>query len=87
MTVQPVKKIALPTSNPALVNPSPIATQEISWVVISPETVLGKDDVFIALTPKEYEELSRNMAEITRWVKEAQWRLDYYQKTLSKEAK
>lgn len=47
-------------------------------MVISPDP----DVVYFALTPKEYEELSLNMADILRWVKEARWRLDYYKQNL-----
>jgi hypothetical protein len=35
--------------------------------------------VYYGLTPEAYEVLSRNMADILRWVKESAWRLDYYQ--------
>lgn len=37
-----------------------------------------EDFVFIALTPRDYENLAINNAEALRWVKEAKWRLDYY---------
>jgi len=32
----------------------------------------------IALTARAYEALSRNMAELIRWIEEARWRLGYY---------
>lgn len=31
-----------------------------------------------ALTARGYEALSRNMAEMIRWAKEASWQLDFY---------
>lgn len=34
--------------------------------------------MYYGVTPKNYEVLARNMADILRWVKEARWRLDYY---------
>lgn len=58
--------------------PQPIDIQPIEWNVITPERVPEGEWVYFALTPEQYETLSRNVAEILRWVKEAQWRLDYY---------
>lgn len=34
--------------------------------------------MYYALTPDQYETMSKNMSDILRWVREAQWRLDYY---------
>lgn len=38
--------------------------------------MIGTGD--ICLDGDQYDTLSRNTAEILRWVKEAQWRLDWY---------
>ena len=50
----------------------------IKWVVVTPENIPQSDFVFIALTPREYEKLSQNQAELRRWIEEAMWRLEYY---------
>lgn len=34
--------------------------------------------VLFALSPGDYENLSVNMADILRWIREAQWQLNYY---------
>lgn len=46
---------------------------EVEW-----RTVETKSGTLLVLTPKEFEALSYNLAEILRWVKEAMWRLQYY---------
>jgi hypothetical protein len=38
----------------------------------------GDGWVYYGLTPRQYEILAKNMADILRWVKEAEWRLQYY---------
>lgn len=38
---------------------------------------VGGEPMF-ALTARGYEALSRNMAEMIRWAKEASWQLDFY---------
>lgn len=73
-------EIARP-SQPKLPPPEPIETLPLEWDVITNENAPEGEWVFFALTPEQYEVLSRNMAEILRWVKEAQWRLDYYGET------
>ncbi len=37
---------------------------------------------FFAVNDRNYESLTKNMADITRWVKEAVWRLSFYTKQL-----
>lgn len=32
----------------------------------------------ICMTVEAYQNLARNLADVTRWVQEARWRLDYY---------
>ena len=53
-----------------LPNPSPIRTVPVEFQV----TEAGN----ICLDTGQYENLSLNMAEILRWVREARWRLDWY---------
>ena len=52
------------------------------WVVITPETLAEHTAepgwVFIALTPKQYENLSKNTAETLRWITEAANQLEHY---------
>ena len=72
-------KLDRPEPRPALPNPSPIQTAPVQWVVVTPENLPeGSEWVFFALTPKDYENLSRNQADTLRWVTEAHWRLRYY---------
>lgn len=66
------KKIDRPTK-PALPEPSPIQMLPVRWEVLN---VQGQP--YFALTPKQYQNLSRNQAEILRWVQEAIYQLQYY---------
>ena len=84
-------EIPLPESRPALPNPQPIETQTFKWqvfvltsgeesgtqVIRGPKKLDGAQ-AYYAITPKDYEVLARNMAEMLRYVKEAYWRLQYY---------
>ncbi len=84
-------EIPLPPSRPALPNPQPIETQTFKWqvfvltsdgesgtqIIRGPKKLNGTQ-AYYAITPKSYEVLARNMAEMLRWVKEAHWRLQYY---------
>jgi hypothetical protein len=71
--------IEQPDTRPPLPNPKPIETSPFKWKVITPARLPeGTKWVYYAITPAEYEILSRNMADILRWVREAKWRLDYY---------
>ncbi len=72
-------EIDRPDERPALPNPKPIETSPFKWRVITPDRLPeGGGWVYYGITPKSYEVLARNMADILRWVKEAKWRLDYY---------
>jgi len=47
--------------------------------VLTADTIPEGDKwVFIALTPKFYENLTKNGAEDQRWMTEATWQLRYY---------
>lgn len=67
-----------PKERPVLPNPEPIQTAPFKFKVLTPKTAPEGDYVFYGLTVKDYETLARNMADIVRWIKEAQWRLNYY---------
>jgi hypothetical protein len=68
-----------PDARPSLPNPKPIETSSFRWKVITRDRLPeGEEWVYYAITPQEYEVLSRNMADILRWVRETKWRLDYY---------
>ncbi len=72
-------EIKQPDPTPPLPNPRPIETAPFKWRVITSDRLpKGEGWVYYGITPKQYEILSKNMADILRWVKEAQWRLDYY---------
>lgn len=65
--------------NPAVPNPAPVDLNSVQFEVLTEKTLPSTDGwVYYGLTPKDYETLAKNMAEILRWVQEAQWRLDYY---------
>lgn len=71
--------IERPDERPPLPNPKPIETSPFTWKVITPDRLPDGDGwVYYGITPRAYGTLSRNMAEILRWIKEAKWRLDYY---------
>jgi hypothetical protein len=64
-----------------LPDPAPVNLKDIKWVVISNKKLPTAEEwVYISLTPKEYEELAQNQAELLRWIKEAKWRLEHYRK-------
>ena len=80
-----------PEARPALPNPQPIQTSPFkwnvlvvtkddagNWIVTNPPKNIRDTQPYYVITPEAYEVLARNMADIIRWVKEAQWRLDYY---------
>ncbi len=57
----------------ALPKPAPIDLVEVRWSTVS----VGENQA-LALSAKQYENLSTNFAEILRWVKEANSQLDHY---------
>lgn len=72
-------EILEPQSTPLIPNPKPVILQDVDWIVLTPSEIPEGDDwAFIALTPKDYEVLSLNQAELLRWITEARWRLKYY---------
>ncbi len=68
-----------PPERPPLPNPRPIEQRDLNWVVLTPGTLPGGDDwVFFGVTPRDYEDMSLNQAEVLRFVRESMWRLRYY---------
>ena len=71
--------IPTPEARPAVPDPKPILKVAPDWIVLNPRSLPTTENfVYYALTPEQYKVLARGMADIIRWVKEAQWRLDYY---------
>lgn len=62
--------LAKPAEKPALPRPAELSLGDVSWTV-TPE---GK----FCLDARGYEQLSRNNAEVLRWISEASWQIDYY---------
>jgi len=62
-----------PDPRPPLPDPNPIEVTNVDWTVI--ETPEGP---MLVLDQRQFENLSNNLAEILRWVREAAWRLHYY---------
>ena len=82
-SARPVQADALPTRleypdpRPPLPHPEPVRQEVIEWVVLT-KTSDGAETTYFALTPEDYEKLSRNTVDILRWMEEAMWRLRYY---------
>lgn len=73
-----------PTVQP-LPDPEPIRAYPFDWDVMRPDRLPEGDWVRYGITPQEYENLSRTMADMIRWAREAKWRLDYYRRELTRE--
>lgn len=56
--------------------PEPVKLETVRWQVVE----VGGETTF-ALTARGYEALSRNLAEMARWAKEASYQLDFYRRT------
>jgi len=56
-----------------LPKPKPIDLSDVKWVIVR-----DNGGNLIALSPKEYEKLANNIAEIIRYVREADSQLEYY---------
>lgn len=60
---------------PVLPQPKSVDLAPVYWQVL---TVDGEPR--FALTAEGYEALSKNTAELLRWIKEASWQLDFYRR-------
>lgn len=61
---------------PVLPAPSPLSLEDVTWRVVQVE-----GQALFALDAHGYEALSRNMAEIARWMQESGWQLGFYLST------
>lgn len=72
-------EVPRPDPTPPLPDPAPLDLRAVDWMVVTPDRLPpGNDWALMALTPQQYENLSLNMAELLRYVREAKWRLRYY---------
>lgn len=51
----------------------PVKLETVKWRVLEQD-----GQPLFALTARDYEALSRNMAELARWTKEARYQLNFY---------
>ena len=56
-----------------LPKPRPVDLADVEWVVVRDST--GR---YIALTPEDFEALQLNLADVVRYIREANAQLDYY---------
>ncbi len=72
-------QLVTPDKTPPLPNPRGMNLPKIQgWIITTDEKPAEPGSVLWCLTPKDYETVSRNTAEIDRWTTEARWRMDYY---------
>lgn len=62
-----------PPAKPPLPDPEPVEMLPVEWTVLETE-----DGLLIGLTTRQFENLTENLAELLRWMRETRWRLDYY---------
>lgn len=56
-----------------LPEPQPVQMETVRWQVVEAE-----GEPLFALTPNAYESLSRNLADLVRWVTEASYQIKFY---------
>ena len=61
--------------------PEPVKLETVRWQVVE-----GGGESAFTLTARGYEALSRNLAEMARWTKEASYQLDFYRRTRQRPA-
>lgn len=72
-------EMVTPDKTPPIPNPKALSLQTIQgWVIATKDRPVDPDGVYWCLVSKDYEAVSRNGAEVDRWVTEARWRMDYY---------
>lgn len=78
----PVKLQIVQPEPPLPIKPLPVKFKVIAKSNQSAQVsaLLSDSDAFIALSTKDYENLSLNMADITRYLKQQQSIIDYYKK-------
>lgn len=83
--IAPVE-VERPDDRPPLPNPQPIEQREVTWKVLTPETLPKGDGwVYFGVTPENYEDMALNHADVLRFTREAMWRLRYYRGELEDE--
>ena len=94
-SVKPVEVITIAESIPMYHPPLPLEVQlvDVDWSVLTPELMqeyllaLEKGSAprsaYYSLTTKEYENLSMNMAELKRYLKDSLHIIEYYREYLS----
>ena len=71
--------INLPPVRPNLPDPRPVDLSTFEFKVLTEKTLPTEPGwVYYGITPEAYETMSRNTAELLRWIQEADWRLQYY---------
>lgn len=65
----------LPKQPPLAVlpEPAPVKMESVQWQVVEVE-----GEALFALTSRGYEALSRNVADLTRWISEAAYQIRFY---------
>lgn len=72
-------ELTCPPQTAPLPYPSPIQQVGVTWEVLTQDRLPTEPSwARVTLTPRQYENLARNYAEITRWVTEARGQLEYY---------
>ena len=86
LTVRSVQEqVSLPPVVEPLPPPPALELIPLRWLVLSPGRLPdGSDWSFVALTPEDFENLLRNLAETARWAEEARTQLDRYAAALRK---
>ncbi len=74
--------------------PNPISTTPVEWTVLTPDTMSeyladlengdAPTNAYYGLTPKSYENLSNNMADVKRYIRQLLSILSYYQEPVEK---
>ena len=95
--VQAVEVVAV-TQNPVRYHPplpNAVATLPVEWTVLTPETMSeyledlregnAPTNAFYGLTTKGYENLSQNMAEVTRYIRQVLSIIEYYRRVDSEQ--
>lgn len=69
---QPPAEVKEPPRS-VLPRPEPVRTEQLQWRVVEVD-----GEPLFALTARGYEALSRNVADMVRWAREASWQIDFY---------
>ncbi len=82
LDLKPNEIVVNETPQIVLPAPAPVKLNKLKWhVTVDKETGI----VYFSLSTGDYENLSLNMAELLRWIQEANWQLKYYTDQRSEE--